>query len=448
MRVPELMKKYILFALFVVSVFLFSSCATRGAAETVSPMEEEYTPVDWAGMVKFNKDSETKKCTVSVKSYIDGDTTHFLVPENVVEGGVLKARYLAVNTPESTGKIEEWGKAASRYTKEKLSSATSIIIESDDGNWNLDSTGSRYLVWVWYRSGEGENYRCLNLELLQEGLALPSSAANNRYGSWCQSAVMDAQKAKKLIWSGEKDPDFFYGEAVEITLKELRANIAAYDGMKVAFEGVVVANWNNSVYIEEWDEETRAAYGIPVYYGYSLSGSGLEILEVGNRVRIVGTVQYYAGGGTYQVSGIKYREMKKDDPGNIRLIEKGQSAVWRKTTPEEFNSLVISVIVDDNVKEMPFSYASLGTTVEMEDLHVSDVYTTVNEESSSRGAMTLHCTKDGETIVVRTVPLYKDGVLMDERDFNGRNITVRGVVDTYDGTPQIKVFRTNDITVL
>ena len=441
------MKKYVFLALFVLCVFLLSSCATKQGASATETVEE-YIPTDWAGMVKFNKDSETKKCTVTVKSFIDGDTTHFFVPESMIEGGVLKARYLAVNTPESTGKIEEWGKAASAFTKAKLSNASSIIIESDDGNWNLDSTGSRHLVWVWYRNSEGEEYRCLNLELLQEGLALPSSAANNRYGSWCQSAVMDAQKAKKTIWSGEKDPDFFYGEAVEITLKELRSNTEAYDGIKVAFEGVVSANWNNSVYVEAWDEESRSAYGIPVYYGYSLSGSGLEILEVGNKVRIVGTVQYYAGGGTYQVSGLKYREMKKDDPGNIRLISKGESPVWREITPTEFNSLVITVVGEESIIEMPFSYASLGTTVEMKGLYVSDVYTTTDQESSSRGAMTLHCTKDGESISVRTVPLYKDGVLMDERDFSGQTIDVRGVVDTYDGNPQIKVFRTDDITVL
>lgn len=45
-----------------------------------------------------------KKQVVTVKTYVDGDTTHFHVPEDVVPGGVLKARYLAIDTPESTGK--------------------------------------------------------------------------------------------------------------------------------------------------------------------------------------------------------------------------------------------------------------------------------------------------------------------------------------------------------
>ena len=86
-----------------------------------------------------------------MKQFVDGDTTHFFVPSSVMPGGVLKARYLAVNTPESTGKIEEFGKKASNFTKEKLSSAVSIIIESETASWNPDSTGDRYLVWVWYK---------------------------------------------------------------------------------------------------------------------------------------------------------------------------------------------------------------------------------------------------------------------------------------------------------
>ena len=67
--------------------------------------------------------------------FIDGDTTHFYINQsgnynNISKtpgiDGVLKARYLGVNTPESTGKIEEWGKKASKFTQEKLATATSI----------------------------------------------------------------------------------------------------------------------------------------------------------------------------------------------------------------------------------------------------------------------------------------------------------------------------------
>lgn len=411
--------------------------------------EEERVAIDedLTGKLKFNESSETVKTKVTVKSYIDGDTTHFFVPTSISEDGVLKARYIAINTPESTGKIEEWGKRASEFTKAKLSSAESIIIESDDGTWNLDSTGSRYLVWIWYRTSETEDYRCLNLEILEEGLALPSSSANNRYGSWCQNAIQKAKDNGLHVWSKEKDPDFFYGDALEVTTKELRFNPSLYDGKKVAFEGVITRNYNNSVYIESYDEETESSYGISVYYGYSLSGSGLEILQVGNRVRIVGTMQYYAAGGVYQISGLKYREMKKDDPGNIRLLEKGVSVEPRVIEPKELNGREVEVIVEDEVKSLPYSEALLGTVVKIDGITVDDVYVTTKEDSSSFGAMTLTCSKDGETITIRTLPFYEGGELMTERDFLGYVIDVTGVVDTYEGSVQIRVFNIDDITV-
>ena len=133
---------------------------------------------------------------VTVKTYIDGDTTHFYVPTSVSENGLLKARYLAVNTPESTGKIEEYGKKASNFTKEKLSQATSIIIESDNSTWNPDSTGDRYLVWVWYKTADMEEYRNLNVEILQNGLAIANNSSNNQYGRFCSSAI---DQAKALL---------------------------------------------------------------------------------------------------------------------------------------------------------------------------------------------------------------------------------------------------------
>ena len=69
-------------------------------AETTAPQE---TYVDYAAEAKLDMNSDSVKQEVTVKAYVDGDTTHFHVPKTVTETGLLKARYLAVNTPESTG---------------------------------------------------------------------------------------------------------------------------------------------------------------------------------------------------------------------------------------------------------------------------------------------------------------------------------------------------------
>lgn len=444
--------KKILYSLVVLylSLSLLVGCQPAEGSQTGDTQTETapLTEVDYAASVKLDMSSDSVKQEVTVKAFVDGDTTHFHVPTSVSSSGVLKARYLAINTPESTGKIEEWGKAASAFTKEKLSSAVSIVIESDDGNWNLDSTGSRYLVWVWYKTAADTEYRNLNIEILQNGLAIASSAANNRYGSTCTAAIAQAKAMKLHIYSGQKDPDFYYGEAVELTLKELRCHPEAYNGVKVAFEGVITRNNDNTVYVEAYDEETDMYYGMAVYYGFGLTGEGLNILSVGNLSRIVGTVQYYETGGTWQVSGLTYRQMKPDDPGNIQKISDGHSGAFRLITPETFTEGKVTVETEEGSEVFGFAALIMNTTVSMENLTVREIYTTSNTESSSFGAMTLTCEADGKTITVRTNVLRDaSGDLVTAEAYEGKVIDVRGLVDYYDGTYQIRVFTTDDITV-
>lgn len=453
-------KKYRIVSLLFALAFVFGMVTGCGEAssqpadqtETAGSQQiaAEITEVDYAASVTLDMSGETLKQEVSVKAFVDGDTTHFCVPEDIVETGVLKARYLAVDTPESTGKIEEYGKKASNFTKEKLSNAVSIIIESDDDKWNLDSTGGRYLVWVWYKTDEADTYRNLNIELLQNGLAYASSSANNRYGDTCMSAIAQAKALKLNLNSGEKDPDFYYGDAYELDLKELRTNIEHYEGMKVAFEGVVTKHSGNMVYMEAYDSETDMYYGISIFCGYSLSGDALSILEVGNLARIVGTVQYYQTGDTYQIVDVKYRQMKPDDPNNMQKISDGHEGAFRETSADTFTNKVMSLEVAGETKEFSYAYLAMNTTISMKNLKVESVYTTTDEESASVGAMTLHCVSDdGMTVFVRTAVLHdENNELITAEYYEGKTIDVRGVVDYFDGSYQIKVFSKDDITIL
>lgn len=426
--------------------------ATDPTGTTGSTVES----IDYATEAKLNMDSDTLKQEVTVKAFIDGDTTHFYVPNSVVDTGLLKARYLAVNTPESTGKIEEWGKKASNFTKEKLSSAESIIIESDNNTWNVDSTGGRHLVWVWYKPAGSDTYRNLNIELLQNGLSIASNSAENQYGEICMAAIGQAKAEGLHMHSKKKDPDFFYGEAVPVTLKHLRTNIELYEGMKVAFEGTITRENAQTVYVEEYDAETDMYYGMTVYYGYNLTGTGLEILDPGNRVAFVGSVQYYAQGGTWQISDIKYVDMRPSDPNNIQLISSGHEPSYRLTTPEQFYEGTVDVEVlasldDDTTEIKTFDYSQLvmGSSIAMENMKVDSVYTTTNEDSSSKGAMTLTCMSKGYRISVRTAVMRDaDGNLITADAYEGKIINVKGIVDYFSGTYQIKVFTPDDIEII
>lgn len=430
----------LLVSMILVSL-LFSACGSNAPTEPAGIK-------DYAAAVTLDLSSGTVKQEVTVKSFIDGDTTHFYVPESVMETGVLKARYLAVNTPESTGKIEEYGKAASTFTKEKLSQATSIIIESETSQWDPDSTGDRYLVWVWYKTGEDEPYRNLNIELLQNGLALANNAGQNQYGEVCLAAVAQARQEKLSLYSGKKDPDFYYGDAYELTLKELRSNIESYNNKKVAFNGVVTINsGSQGVYVEEYDPETDLYYGMYIYYGHGLNGTGLDIISIGNRVRIVGTVQYYEAGGTWQVSGLSYRMMQPDDPGNIQKLSEGHSPAYVLTDPDTFVNGQVTMLSDEGQRTIPYTEAVLGTSIQMQGLQVVDVHTTATGGSSD-GAMTLTCMADGVTITVRTALLLdENGKRVTEDAYLGKTIDVKGVVEYYDGGYQIKVLTEKHIII-
>ena len=409
---------------------------------------EVIAPKDIASELKLDMSSDTVKQEVTVANFVDGDTVHFNVPTTISEDGVLKARFLAVNTPESTGKVEEYGKTASLFTRGILENASSILIESDDSEWNLDSTGGRYLVWVWYKTDDSSEYTCLNVEILQHGLAKPSSSAQNRYGEYCTKAIQAAKDAKVGLYSGEKDPNFFYGDAIELDLKELRANVKDYVGSTVAFEGVVTKNGNNGVYVENYDEESGLYNGIYVYYGFGLSAEGVDILKVGNRVRIVGTVSYYENGGTYQVSGLTYRAMKPDDPGNIKKISEGNDAAFAEVSAEDLYSKHVAIEVGGEEKEFELAYLLMDTTVTVKDLKVEDIYTTSDPNSSSFGAMTLTCDCNGTKVTVRTdVLTEEDGTMITKDKYLDKTIDVRGIVSVYKGNYQVKVLSAKDITI-
>ena len=420
--------------------------------------EEELEFVDYASTVKFDPNSGRASATVTVRTFVDGDTTHFNIDHPAFDGGILKARYLGINTPESTGQIEPWGKKASTYTKEALSKATSIIVESDSAQWNPDSTGDRYLVWVWYKTAEDTDYHCLNLEILQEGLAVSSKSSDTAYADICVTILNQAVNHKLHVHSKEKDPDFYYGAALPMTLKELKTNIESYKGKDVSFEGVVVRNSNQTAYVEEYDEETGLYFGIQIYYGFNLGFFGEEILSVGNRVLVVGSVQYYETGGTYQIADIKYHAMRPDDPENIQKISDGHEGAYAEVSAKDLLNGKVEIDVtsvdeegNETVETKTFDrgFLTMHGSASLKDLVITKIYTTQNEDSSNYGALSITClAQDGTEVVLRTIVLKDaDGKTITADKFPiGSVIDAKGVVDVYNGVYQLKVFSASDIT--
>ena len=403
--------------------------------------------VDYVSELKLDMTTDSLKQEVTVYKNIDGDTTHFRfkdpskLPAESKEDGYFKARYMAINTPESTGKIEEWGRRASDFTKNALNHAESIIIESDDGKWNPDSTGSRFMVWVWYRTSDTSDYRNLNLEILQNGLAVGSNAQDNRYGDLCMKAFNQARDLGLYVHSGEKDPDFFYGEAIKMTLKELRLSINDYIATTVAVEGIVTRNdGNNGVYIQSYDEETERYYGVYVYYSANPSYGVKPMLTEGNLVRVVGKISDFDPENP-QISGLVYNARDPENEFQMKKLEEGKEIVYTELSADLFVNKKETVSIGDEEKEVRVAELMLGTAVSMKNLKVKSV-----KPAQSSDAMTIYCEVDGITVQLHAAAMYDEyGQPITEEYYLGKTLDIRGVVDVFYKDYQIEFYQLSDV---
>lgn len=427
--------------------------------------DDEPEFIDYAAQLKFDPNSGKKWAYVTVKSYIDGDTTHFYIDHDEIPEGYVKARYLGINTPESTGVIEPWGKRASNYTKTQLQKAekikNGIIVESDTATWDLDSTGERTLLWIWYKTTEDGEYRNLNIEILQQGLAFGSGTTSNTYSKYTSEALYQATSQKLLVFNKKlKDPDYYYGDAYNLTLKELKANIKKYEGKLVKFEAVVAKKSGYTFYVEEYDAQNDMYFGMQVF-----AGAGCPIMDrfaIGNRVSLVGTLQYWENGGTYQLSNLQYDILFPDDESGCRVLETGLEASYREG---DVNTILNGKIkletyveredengeIVEELQTVEFDYGELAihSTIKLSNLTVTEVYTT-NADTASKGALTITCRDvNGKTIEIRTASklIRDDDTVVVASDFPvGTVISVKGIVDLYNEY-QVKVFNIVDIII-
>ena len=238
-----------------------------------------------------------------------------------------------------------------------------------------------------------------------------------------------------------------HSTAEEIDLKELRTNIDSYVGKRVAFEGTVAAYWSRGVYVEDYDEESNRYFGMYCYYGFSLSSYGVEVLSIGNRVRIVGLFSYVEIFG-YEVVDLEYDIFEPYKPNNILKLGEGYEAAYQEVSLEKFYSQV-------EIDGEAYTWADLAmeTTVSLKNLEVVSIYTT-NNDGDNDGALSITCNAEGKTIVIRIPPLRDsdDNLLFHQNDFLGKTIDVKGVVTLYidyhnNSEYQIKVFSAENIVI-
>ena len=189
---------------------------------------------------------------VKLNRVVDGDTM------SVYSGGDYQAitiRFLGIDTPESTGSIEPWGKASSKYAKEVLYSAHSIVLEAEGERH--DSNGTRWLAWVWYKPTADSEYRLFNLEEVELAYAKYSQKVSSKYHAPLKEASDNAKLTEKRVW-GEKDPNFNYSkDTIETTLLDLWYNHDDFQSGTYFYVTVrLVRTVGNNMYLEDAEEVT------------------------------------------------------------------------------------------------------------------------------------------------------------------------------------------------
>ena len=305
----------------------------------------------------------------TVDRYVDGDTTYFRA--NLSTGpNDISVRYLGLDTPESTYKVEPWGIAAAKFTKTKLENAESIILQSDPTG--LFDSNSRYLAYVWYRNSSAEPYRLLNLELVEEGYSPAKGLTGTLYMQTFYDANTRAQAFRDRT-NGEEDPTYDYSaQGQKYTLKQIidlfgtPEAIASeeYKGTKVYIEGLVTRKLGiSSAYIEQVNEgyytvdadgnETfipgdGKTYGLYVYGGFE---ENLK-LAAGNYIITNANISYH--NGSLQVVGVNNFNITVDSTGNTVTPVQITSSDWTNMNMDmacrlvKFDTLTVTGGKDDD----------------------------------------------------------------------------------------------------
>ncbi len=262
--------------------------------------------------------------TAVVDSYTDGDTTRFKTGDETIV-----IRYYCVDTPESTGSIQKWGKAASNFVKDRLSQATEIVLESSTGTRpEHDSYGSRYLAYVWYKTSD-HDFRLLNLELIENGFTNYTGLNTDAYpyASYMVDAEKFARSIELRVYSKLDDP-LFSDKPIEMSIKDFLDNNELYyseetdSGSKIMMdaylESVLVSDSGTYTFTAaQYDPETKAIYRIPVYTGYISSEA--SSMKLGHMYKIIGTVQNYYG--KFQISGVTFSSFYESTPAYQKKLE-------------------------------------------------------------------------------------------------------------------------------
>lgn len=390
---------------------------------------------------------------VTLKTTIDGDTAHFYSTGDA--NSVVKSRFYGIDTPESTGKVEPYGKTASLFTEEKLNNASkngTIVLTSTAFVYQkpeTDSTGTRYLSFIWINETEKnapiEKLYLLNLAIVQEGLSTVKGVDKvPQYSSIFYEAEEQAKKLKLNMHSGENDPLFNYGDYKDTSLLEIKKEIEKsiedsnhknkFHGQKVRVQGTVAGYVNRVLYLTQYFPNEDEYAGLNVFTGMGAIPS--KYTTQGNVVELAGILQ--DGQFGFQLTGVTTQQTKPKKKNDGKVLYK----VNDENIPEHFKLKIHDISLKNNnivLSKLLYNYLNIE----------EEVLVTGGKKNENGDILTLYLKKiKGQKNINISVKMtftykpFKDKpnlVWSDVNDFVNKKFKLKGIL-TYGISAQNKVF--------
>ena len=401
---------------------------------------------DYAGR-DFYKDGIGQ---VTLKTAIDGDTAHFSPLVTTTSRENIKARFFGVDTPESTGKVQPYGRPASNFTKSKLLSAdengTIVVSSAQDGYGlpNPDSTGERYVSLVWIhetkKNAPFNELTLLNLWIVQEGLSWVKNVGDMpQYSDIFYAAEDQAEVFKKNLWSGEPDETFNYGEYQDASLLDIKIELEKtlkdpnyenpYDNQKIRVVGTIAGYSNHILYIQNFYTQEDGARspegeyaGINIFTGMSPIPSKYK--KPNTYIQICGLAQ------NSETFGFQITDTEGHFPSVESLATENDCKILIKpddNTDEfalhtfEYTASELSHIASTGSTENLFCSTVVTTTVKCSSVYINnagDEFTLSFEGCSWEVYLTFAYKGD---------PNYPNYVWKEKSDFIGKSFNVKGI---------------------
>lgn len=329
--------------------------------------------LDYAGH-DFYKDGIGQ---VTLKSCIDGDTAHFYPVVTTTSNLAIKSRFYGIDTPESTGRIQPWGKPASNFTKEKLKNAAAngtIVVSTARSDYGLpepDSTGERYVSLVWInetvKNAAYDTLILLNLYIVQEGYSWVKNVEPiPEYKTTFYAAESQAKAYKLHLFGDEPDGTFPTGDFEVVTILDLKRETmkvltdpeyhSEYDFVKVCITGTVAGFSNGNLYLEDFYSE-EAGGNVPGGYEFAsinifcgMSSIPSKYTKINTYLKIFGTAVHSEEFG-FQITGAEghfpsVTSLREDDDAEI-LLTAEENVDEHQLQYLEYTPAELSQITDD-----------------------------------------------------------------------------------------------------